>query len=59
MTVTNGEIKSVNPSSYTASVAKIGDMQIVTVTAKNQFDTESMCTYMVNYVGKYNYDLIS
>jgi hypothetical protein len=54
VTVTGGDITSVNPSIIRSSVVKIGTMELITITAANEFNTESSCTYMVHFVGEYN-----
>jgi hypothetical protein len=50
-----GNIISVNPSIIRSSVDKIGTMELITITAANEFNTESSCTYMVHFVGEFNY----
>ncbi|XP_060582984.1 fibropellin-1-like, partial [Ruditapes philippinarum] len=50
VTVSGGDITSVNPSIIRSSVDKIGTMELITITAANEFNTESSCTYMVHFV---------
>ena len=53
VSVSGGSIYTITPSQVVANIAQIGSARTVTVTARNEDNTESTCKFMIYFTGMF------